>query len=208
MERLKSTAALPKQDQLASHGNENESLTPLQHAQLVAKKVACSTGEAVGRLRSRLDQNNLETGEGPKLGKKSSATVRSHHHTTPKRSVALDTHKLDHVDHDEDLSPLERAELTAQRVAKSTGKSLEKLSKSEHALQHSIPLCKQKESIVAEIESERSDSECSTTSETEPDSLDLDHLSSLERVKHTAEIVADSTSMAVQRLTSSLSDSI
>ena len=203
MERLKSKVALPKQDHLASHADEDESLTPVQCAQLTAK-----TGEAVKRLGSKLDQNN-HAGGGPKQGSKSS-TTRSHHHTTPKRQVAPDTHKLELVEHDAGLSPLERAELTAQRVAKSTGKSLEKLNKSEHTLQRSVPLCEQNESS-AELESERSSSECSTTSETKlamPDSLDLDHLSSLERVKHTAEMVADSTGVAVQKLSSSLSNSI
>ena len=213
MERLQSKMALPKQDHLANHHDEDETLTPLQRAQLTARKVARSTGEAVERLRSKLDQNH-QAGEGPKLGNTSNA-MRSYHHTTPKRQVAPDTRKLEHmhVEHVTGLSPLERAELTAQRVAKSTGKSLEKLSKSDSRLQHSAPLQEQNESTT-ESESDRSGSECSTTSETRlatpdhGDSVDHDCLSSLEKVKHTAEMVADSTGVAVQKLSSSLSDSI
>ena len=210
MERLQSKMALPKQGHLANHHNEDETLTPLQRAQLTARKVARSTGEAVERLGSKLDQNH-QAGEGPKLGSKSNA-MRSYNHTTPKRQVAPDTHKLEHmhVEHEMGLSPLERAELTAQRVAKSTGKSLERLSKSDSRLQHSAPQQEQNES-TAESESDRSDSECSTTSEATPDhgdSVDHDRLSSLERVKRTAEMVADSTGVAVQKLSSSLSDSI
>ena len=222
VDRLTSKAAQSKQDQLANHGDEGESLTPLQRAQLTAKKVARSTGEAVERLGSKIDQNHQAPGEGIKLPSKSSAT-RSYHHTTPKRQVAPDTRKLENVEHNSSLSPLQRAELTAQRVARSTGKSLEKLSKSEHVLHqfpHSVPLHEQngeRESTnesTAESESDRSDSECPTTSETrlatpvQGDPVDNDHLSSLEKVKRTAEMVADSTGVAVQKLSNSLSDSI
>ena len=214
VERLQSKTALPKQGNLANHDDEDGMLTPLQRAQLTAKKVARSTGEAVERLGSKLDQNPHQAGEGPKLGSKSNA-MRSYHHTTPKRQVAPDTRKLEHMnmEHDTGLTPLERAELTAKKVAKSTGKSLERLSKSDNRLQHSVPLQEQNES-TAESESAQSGSECSTTSETRlatpdhGDSVDHDHLSLLERVKRTAEMVADSTGVAVQKLSNSLSDSI
>ena len=225
VERLQSKAALPKQGHLAlNHDNdEDETLTPLQRAQLTAKRVARSTGEAVERLQgSRIDQNPWQqASEGPKLGSKSNA-MRSHHHTTPRRQVAPDTRKLEHhgthLEHETGLSPLERAELTAQRVAKSTGKSLQKLSKSgsqsESGQHHSVPLYEN--TTDSESGASGTSSECSTASETKLASLDphddsvanLDHLSSLERVKRTAEMVADSTGVAVQKLSSSLSDSI
>ncbi len=222
MERLSSRTVLPKQGRLLPNRDdhlENETLTPLQRAQLTAKRVAHSTGEAVARLQgSKLDKNPHQAGgEQPKLSESKNNAIRSHHHTTPKRRVAPDTRKLEHmrdvVDHAEsDLSPLERAELTAQRVAVSTGKSLERLSKSqtESGLQHSLPL----HESTTESGSDTSGSGCSRSTNSETGLAladrvaDLDHLSSLERVKRTAEMVADSTGMAVQKLSSSLSDSI
>ena len=216
MERLQSQVALPKPaGHLENRGNEGDALTPLQRAQLTAKRVAHSTGEAIERLQgSKPDQHPHQTREGPKRDSKSGNAMRSyhHHHTTPRRQIAPDTRKLEHVqvEHDVGISPLERAELTAQRVARSTGKSLERLSKSESRLQHSVGLSLHESTT----ESDTSGSECSTTSETRLASLDhgdmadLDRLTSLERVKRTAEIVADSTDEAVQKLSSSLSDSI
>ena len=220
VERLQSQVALPKPaGHLENRGNEGDALTPLQRAQLTAKRVAHSTGEAVERLQGsklKLDQNPHQAREGPgKRESKGGNAIRSHHHhhTTPRRLVAPDTRKLEHVQVEHDIgimSPLERAERTAQRVARSTGKSLERLSKSESRLQHSVPL----RETTTESESDTSGSECSTTSETRLASLDhgdmadLDRLTSLERVKRTAEIVADSTGVAVQKQSSSLSDSI
>jgi hypothetical protein len=200
---------------------EDETLTPLQRAQLTAKRVARSTGEAVERLQgSKLDKNPHQAGgEQPKLPESKNNAIRSHHHTTPKRRVAPDTRKLEHVrdtvEHTESgLSPLERAELTAQRVAVSTGKSLERLSKSqtESGLQRSLPL--HESTTESGSDTGGSGISRSTNSETRLASsdrvplADLDHLSSLERVKRTAEMVADSTWVAVQKLSSSLSDSI
>ena len=221
VERLQSKRTLPKPPgHLANHDDlEDETLTPLQRAQLTAERVARSTGEAVERLQgSKLDQSPHQavTGEQPKLPGSKNNAMRSHHHTTPKRHVAPDTRKLENmrdVEHKSSLSPLERAEIAAKRVALSTGKSLEKLSKSqtESGLQHSPPLF---ESTESGSDTSTSGSECSrsTKSETRLASADrlagLDHLSSLERVRRTAEMVADSTGAAVQKLSSSLSDSI
>ena len=219
VERLQSKRTLPKlPGHLTNYDDlEDEALTPLQRAQLTAERVARSTGEAVERLQgSKLDQNphQAATGEWPKLQGSKNNAMRSHHHTTPKRHVAPDTRKLEHVrdeEHKLGLSPLERAELTAKRVAASTGKSLERLSKlqTESGLQHSLPLYKS----TTESGSDTSGSECSrsTNSETRLASADHfadNHLSSLERVRRTAEMVADSTGVAVQKLSSSLTDSI
>ena len=253
VERLTSQGERLTQNHLAREA-QGESLTPLQRAQQTAKEVAQSTGEAVERLGSELkkvEQNHL-TGAEMKLH-----STSRYRDTTPKRQVAPDTHKLEPVDQNSSsISPLQRAELTAQRVAKSTGKALEKLATSEHSglepkpTTHSVPLHKQNgylhdsetttkendielkhkhtpptnihsaelDSTNTESESDLSDSEYSTTSETRlttpahcnPAGLEYpesDGLSSLEKVKRTAEVVADSTGVAVQKLSTSLSES-
>lgn len=222
MERLQSKRTPPKPPgHLANHDDlEDETLTPLQCAQLTAERVARSTGEAAERLQgSKLDPSphQAATRERPKLPGSKNNAMRSHHHTTPKRHVAPDTRKLENmrdVEHKSGLSPLERAEITAKRVALSTGKSLERLSKSqtESGLQHSPPLFESTTESGSDTSTSGSECSRSTNSETRLASADhladLDHLSSLERVRRTAEMVADSTGAAVQKLSSSLSDSI
>ena len=237
-------------------GRESESLTPLQRAQQTAKEVAESTGEAVERLGSKI--NGMERNYSSPS--KSGATTR-HQYATPKRNVAPDARKLEPTEHN--LSPLQRTKLTAKRVAKSTGKSLQKLTYSTEHANRSMPQQKQNGhqscywqregvssvsmesggrssrqkhtlltngshtcnadvgSSTADSESELSDSECSgsVSSETSrlaapghSESMDFDHkndgVSSFEKVKRTAEIVSKSTGVAVQKLSTSLSESV
>ena len=231
---------------------KTECFTPMQHAQLTTKEIAHSTGEAVEKPGSKLEDDlwGQTVGAEMKLQSKSNAT--RHQYSTPKRHVAPDSRKLGSSERTSDslnITPLQRAELTAQRVAKSTGNSLEKLSASENA----VPLHKQNgwlnhESIdlpasgaeksrykhsnvpltpgidnvsnTVSSESELGNSEYSgksTSSESERVTLDhcnpadidyQERFSSFEKVKRTAEMVAESTGEAVQKLSTSFDYSI
>ena len=248
----------------AKHSDRSVSLTPLQHAQqLTAKEVTKMTGdlevaERLGPQLNGVDQTHP-------LSSVRSGAAR-YQHSTPKRHVAPDSHKLEAVEHSSSLSPLQRTKLTAKKVAKSTSKSLQKLSSSEY-VPYSVPLgfeqtngrshhsqskvstlSAEKESgrigrsdrqkhvlaltngrshvddedlssKVSESDISDSNSSASVSSETRmlaqiADSAQQDHdhlsdgVSSFEKVKRTAEMVADSTGVAVQKLSSSLSESI
>lgn len=254
-ERLSSKLSLNHDRPFRNHGVkfESESLTPLQRAQLTAKQVAQSTGEAVERLGSKLDDVKRSQ---PEMKLQS----RRHQDSTPKRHIVPDPHRHEpvHVQQtDISISPLQKVEITAQRVAKSTSKSLEKLNISQDAtytdfkpphkqneyLQGSkaLPTSGTKENnhsrlpltncihihssgLVSNVpnnklETELSESEYSGKSlsieskcgHCNPENVEYQEgnsISSFEKVKHTAKMVAESTGEAVQKLSSSLSDDI
>lgn len=127
---------------LRNHGVKfgNECLTPLQRAQLTAKQVAQSTGQAVERLGSKLEGGRWSQPSGAEMKLQSKSNDCRHQHSTPKWHIVLDPHKHEPVEQtDISISPLQRVEITAQRVAKSTSKSLDKLNICEDATNSTPP---------------------------------------------------------------------
>ena len=127
-ERLSSKISLNHDRPLRNHGVEfgSECLTPLQRAQLIAKQVAQSTGQAVERLGSKLEGGMRSQPSGAEIKLQNDSR---HQHSTPERHTVPDPYKLESVEQtDVSISPLQRVEITAQRVAKSTSKSLDKLN--------------------------------------------------------------------------------
>ena len=206
---------------------ESKSLTPLQRAQQTAKEVAQSTGEAVEQLGSRLACSSDVLGRGgAELGTiLPGSSMAGGRYGTPKRHMAPDYGKLQLEHRSSPLSPLQKAEFTAQRVAESTGESLHKLtSQSDRAGgKHSIsPHEENGYSHYHEATTTRSSTTGSRLSSgPSPSNIHQgsvsanqlrasvgDQVSPFDKVKHTAEVVANSTGVAVQKLSSSLSENI
>lgn len=181
----------------------------------MAKEVARSTGEAVEQLGSRL--------VGTELNHTSLETLPDsagrYHYGAPKRNIAPDSRKLQ-FKHESTIiiSPLQRAEFTAQRVAESTGESLQKLNSESKCWKHSVHHYEQngcsnkgEDTAYSTTRSSGCGLKCIqvdsvTYTANELDAADSDGVDSFEKVKQTAEVVAKSTGVAVQKLSSSLSE--
>ena len=207
MEKLSANEAQLSRDHSDRYKTESRSLTPLQRAQFTAKEVARSTGEAVEQLGSRLVGTEVNPTD----------SAGRYHYGAPKRNIAPDSRKLQ-FKHESTISPLQRAEFTAQRVAESTGESLQKLNSESKCWKHSVHHYEQngcsnkgEDTAYSTTRSSGCGLKCIqvdsvTYTANELDAADSDGVDSFEKVKQTAEVVAKSTGVAVQKLSSSLSE--